>query len=326
MRLLAETSLVRPRRGLSLRSPSFRAAFAAGALLLVGGALWAGGCGASSPGSAKTPADRIVARVNGRPIRESQVTALLAEARLANQTTTEKKALDGVIDEELLRQEAERLGVTPPTALVEARLRVLERQVGGAAALDKALKSVRLTRAQLRERLAVVALGERVAAAKFPKLRVTRRAAEAYYRRHLFVFTEPAAVKLGDIVVRFERMADDAIERIRGGQSFYETAKTFIRDPELKRAGGQLGWVRTDTLPTAMAKAVAKMSPGQISEPVRSWGGFNVIKLYARRAARTIPFAKVESQVRAAALSQRRAAALRRWLDEARASAQIDRI
>jgi foldase protein PrsA len=311
--------VTRPRRGLLPCRLPYSAALAACALLLVGG------CGASSPGSAKSPADPIVVRVNGRPIHESQVAAVIGEARLVNQTTTEKQALDGVIDEELLRQEAERLGVTPPASLVEARLRALERRVGGAAALDEALKSVSLTRAQLSERLAVVVLGERVAAAKFPKLRVTRRDAEAYYRRHLFVFTAPAAVKLGDIVVRTERMAEGAIERIRGGHSFYETAKTFIRDPEQKRVGGQLGWVRTDTLPTAIAKAVAKLSPGQISEPVQSLGGFNVIKLYARRAARTTPFAQVESKVRAAALSQRRAAALRRWLDEARASAHIQK-
>ncbi len=302
-----------------------RLALAACFLLIAGGALWAGGCSAKSPETTKSPTDRIVARVNGRPIRQSQVQAVIAEARLVNQSTTEKQALDGVIDEELLRQEAERLGVAPPPALVEARLRALERRVGGATALDEALKGVRLTRAQLRERLAVVVLGERVAVAKFPKLRVTRRDAEAYYRRHLFVFTAPAAVKLGDIVARTERMAQGAIERIRGGQSFRETARQFNRDPQLRDAFGQLGWVRTDTLPTAIAKAVAKLSPGQISEPVQSLGGFNVLKLYARRAARTVPFARVAAKVRAAALSQRRAAALRRWLDEARASARIER-
>lgn len=303
----------------------YRAALAACAFLLAGGALWAGGCGASSPESATSPADPVVARVNGRPVHEGQVAAVIGEARLVNQTITEAQALDGVIDEELLRQEAERLGVAPPATLVEARVRALERRVGGAAALDETLKSVRLTRAQLRERLAVVVLGERVAVAKFPQLRVTRRDAQAYYRRHLFVFTAPAAVKLGDIVVHTERMAEGAIERIRGGQSFYETAKMFIRDPEQKQVGGQLGWVRADTLPTAIARAVVKLSPGQISEPVQSLGGFNVIKLYARRAARTTPFAQVEAQVRAAALSRRRAAALRRWLDEARASAHIER-
>ena len=296
----------------------------AAAVLLVGGALVAGACGTSSPGSAEVAADPIVATVDGQPIHKSQVTALIGEARLTNQDITEKRALNGIIDEELLRQEAGRLGVVPPTSLVEARFGALERQVGDAAALDKALEGVGLTRAQLRERLRVVVLGERVAAAKFPQLKVTRREAEVYYRRHLFVFTTPAAVKLGDISVRTEQMARGAIQRILNGQSFSETAKTFNRDPELKRTAGQLGWVTTDTLPTLVAKAVAKLRPGQISEPVQSLGSFNVLKLYARRAARTIPFARVESKVRAAALSQRRAAALRRWLDRARARATIE--
>jgi foldase protein PrsA len=324
VRALADISVISPRRDLVSWPRRRRAVLVAVAMLIVGSALIAGACGASSPGSAGPTADPIVAMVDGQPIHRSQVTALVGEARLTNQEITEKDALDGVIDEELLRQEAGRLGVTPPASLVEARFGALERQVGDAAALDKALKGVGLTRAQLRERLSVVVLGERVAAAEFPKLQVTRREAEAYYRRHLFVFTTPAAVKLGDISVRTEQMARGAIQSIRDGESFSETAKTFNRDPELKRTAGQLGWVTTDTLPTTVAKAIAKLRPGQISEPVQSLGSFNVLKLYARRAARTIPFARVESEVRAAALSQRRAAALRRWLDRARAKAEIE--
>ena len=138
------------------------------------------------------------------------------------------------------------------------------------------------------------------------------------------MFTRPAAVKLGEIKVRTEQMARGAIKSVRDGRSFYETAKTFNRDPELKRVGGQLGWVSADTLPTPIAKAVAKLRPGQVSEPVPSFGGYDVLKLYARRPARTTPFAEVASEVRQAALSQRRAAALRRWLDRARAEADIE--
>ena len=249
----------------------------------MGGALWVGGCGAGSPGSARSPADPVVARVNGRPVHESRVAAVIAEARLVNQTITEAQALDGVIDEELLRQEAERLGVAPPAALVEARVRALERRVGGAAALDEALKSVRLTRAQLRERLAVVVLGERVAAAKFPQLRVTRRAAQAYYRRHLFVFTAPAAVKLGDIVVRTKRMA-------RGRHRAYPRRPELLRDgedvhhatPSRSGSAGSLAGCAPTRCRRRSPGLWRSCSPGQISEPVQSLGGFNVIKLYAQ--------------------------------------------
>jgi parvulin-like peptidyl-prolyl isomerase len=293
------------------------------AVLVALGATFVGACSRSSRAGATNPPDPVVATVSGRPIHESRVSALLGESRLIDRAITRKQALKGIVDEELLRQEAERLGVTLPQALVDARLRDLERRVGGAAALDKVLKSVRLTRAQLRERLAVVVLGDRLAAAKSPTMSVTRPEAEAYYRRHLFVFTAPAAVKLGEIVVRNVQMARGAIRAIRGGTSFYETAKTFNRDPLLRRIGGQLGWVRTDTLPGPIAKAIAKLRPGQISGPVRTVSGCSVLRLYGRRAARTIPFAEVERQVTASALSQRRAAALRRWLDRARDKAQV---
>jgi len=319
---LADTSSIPAGRAVVSRSRRRHALPVLLAVLLASGALAA--CGASGDGGATKAADRVVATVDGRPVYQSQVDALLGEARLAGDGTSGQEALDGVIDEELLRGEAERVGATVPASEVERRIRDLEDQVGGPDALDEALAAVDLTRAQLGERLGVVALGERLAAVKFPGLEVTRAQALDYYRSRLFVFTRPAAVKLGEIKVRTEQMAQGAIKSVRDGRSFFETAKTFNRDPELKRVGGQLGWVSADTLPTPIAKAVAKLRPGQVSEPVPSFGGYDVLKLYARRPARTTPFAEVASEVREAALSQRRAAALRRWLDRARAEADIE--
>jgi len=283
------------------------------------------GCGSDSRGVTPTPSSEIVATVNGHPVDRARADAVMSEARLAGNAIRAEEAVDSAIEEELLRQEADRLGIAVSAASVDARVKALERRLGGAAALDEALRAADFPREQLRERLAVVALGERVGAAKFSDMSVSRTRSNAYYRRHLDLFTTPAEVKLGDIICKTERLAAGAIDRIREGQSFYATARQFSSDPELKKAGGQLGWLRLDSLPAPIARAVANMEPGQVSALPVAHNGFHVLKVYARRAKRTAPFAEVDRQIRSLLLARQRDAALRRWLDDTRAGAQIEK-
>jgi foldase protein PrsA len=283
------------------------------------------GCGSDSHGATPGPSTAVVATVNGHPVDRGRVDAVMSEARFAGREISEEKALDSAIEEELLRQEADRLGVAVPAGSVDARVKALERQVGGAAALDEALRGAAFPRGQLRERLAVVALGERVGAVKFSDMSVSRSRSRAYYRRHLDLFAKPAEAKLGDIVCKTERLASGAIDRIREGQGFYATARQFSGDPELKKAGGQLGWVPVSSLPEPIGHAVAQMEPGEVSAMPVTYNGFHVLKLYARRAERTAPFAEVDRPIRSLLLARQRDAALRRWLNEARAGAQIEK-
>ena len=48
-------------------------------------------------------------------------------------------------------------------------------------------------------------------------------------------------------------------------------------------SGGDLGWRKTTQLPTLFISALDDLSPGQISEPIRSNAGYHLLKLYDRR-------------------------------------------
>ena len=47
--------------------------------------------------------------------------------------------------------------------------------------------------------------------------------------------------------------------------------------------GGDLGWHRVDELPAAFAAEIEKMQPGEVSQPLRTPGGFTIFKLVERR-------------------------------------------
>jgi foldase protein PrsA len=300
-----------------------RRRLAGGALAVVGRAGVAravAGCGGATAKPVASPQPEVAARVNGQPIFKRQVAEAQAEARLGKQQLSYSDALDQLIGEELLRQEARRLHVTVPATDIEARYRQVAASSGGEEALLAALKSGGLTADQLKRRIEVVLLQERLAAAKFADRAATLEQAKTYYDRHRSLFRRGAGVRLGDINVKSENLALGVIDWIDKGHSFKRTASQYIR------SDGMLGWISVASLPKPMAEAVARMRVGQISRPVQALGDWHVLKLYGRRAAVAVPFAQVEKSLRAQLTKQRQLAALVAWAKKARAAATVEKL
>jgi peptidyl-prolyl cis-trans isomerase C len=83
------------------------------------------------------------------------------------------------------------------------------------------------------------------------------------------------------LVVATEDQAKDALKRIKGGEDFGKVAAEVSKDPGAKN--GDLGWrVKEEWLPE-FAEQVVKLSPGQVSDPVKTQVGWHVIKLVEKR-------------------------------------------
>jgi peptidyl-prolyl cis-trans isomerase C len=83
------------------------------------------------------------------------------------------------------------------------------------------------------------------------------------------------------LVVSSEDQVKDALKRIKAGEDFGKVAAEVSKDPGAKN--GDLGWrVKDEWLPE-FADQVSKLSPGQISDPVKTQVGWHVIKLVEKR-------------------------------------------
>jgi peptidyl-prolyl cis-trans isomerase SurA len=79
-----------------------------------------------------------------------------------------------------------------------------------------------------------------------------------------------------------QRFAETVIGELRAGASFAMVAAQFSQT-QTALEGGQLGWIQSNQLDPAVARIVAEMPPGAISNPVRVPGGFTVVSLQAKR-------------------------------------------
>ena len=286
------------------------------------------GCGAepTAPSPSPTaPSPSLAARVDGRDVPVSAVEGVRAESRLLGEDLSEQEAFDQAVERELLRREAERLGVTADKDSVQQRVDAVTTQLGGEAGLEAALKKAGMTRAQLQESLEEAELLAAVAKAKFPELRATAAQARRFYERNREGFTTPAAVDLGAIFVRNEGIAGNALSRLEEGRPFEEVSRQFSIDPQLKDNAGHLGWIDPSSLPGKLATVVGTMRKGEVSAPVAAGGGVWILKVFDRRAERTTPFSEVREGIVGQLTRSKQTLALEDWLAKERKSADVTR-
>jgi peptidyl-prolyl cis-trans isomerase SurA len=254
--------------------------------------------------------DRIVAVVNKDVITASELNEAIgsAERHLRRQGTQ-------LPPRELLeRQMLERLVIEKAQLMMarETGIRVDELQ------LDRAVQRVaeqnRMTLAEFRaalERDGVVFaayrddLREQIILSRLREREVMDRIQVSEGEIDLFLAemkapAERVEFNLAHILVRIpeqaspERIdaargrADKVVLEARGGGDFARLAASYSDAPDALQ-GGVLGWRAQDRLPDLFVSALSRMSPGDISEVLRSPAGFHVVKLLERRGAGGAP-------------------------------------
>jgi peptidyl-prolyl cis-trans isomerase C len=99
------------------------------------------------------------------------------------------------------------------------------------------------------------------------------------------------------ILVADEETAKQVAERAKKGEDFLALSKEFSKDPGSAADGGDLGWFTKDKMVKEFSDAAFKLEPGQISDPVKSQFGWHIIKVEEKRAKPAPQFAEVQDQI-----------------------------
>jgi len=97
-----------------------------------------------------------------------------------------------------------------------------------------------------------------------------------YQLRHILIATPEGASP--EELKRAKEKAQRLVQELRNGLDF-ATAAVAESDSQQALSGGDLGWRRTDQLPTLFIEQVANMKKGEISDPIRSGSGYNIIQV-----------------------------------------------
>lgn len=264
-----------------------------------------------------SPASPVVARVNGTPITSAdldrEAERILRREVTASSTGREqearRRALDIVIDQELLWQESQREGITVREQDVIRELAVLRKSVASPDALEKALREMEVSpdtvRHEVERRLTVMALLERRLG---NGAQISEEEVRRYYDRHPAQFRLPEKIRISHIVTRIdprwqrEKKAEARVlinqirQRLRNGEQFAVLAREYSDCPSAEK-GGDLGWFARGSL-TPQLELVAFSLPAMVvSDVVEDRYGFHLVMITGRKAARTVPFAEARPKV-----------------------------
>lgn len=252
--------------------------------------------------------------------------------------------LNDAIDELLLLQRARDLGVEFSEEAFQEALGNLKTQNN---LTDEqfaiALRQEGLTLDQLRQNFERSYMAQGVQQIEiYPRLQITDEELRQYYRSNAQEFMQPETVMLREIFMEVATQVRDnqtvfnvaqqeavqakmkaAHERILKGEDFATLAAELSESPS-KANGGLIGPVDVGQIAPAMAEVIKALKPGDMSEPVRTSRGYQMLQLQSRTESAPLPFGEVRQQILQKIRLERVDAETDRYLDTLRGQAEIE--
>ncbi|MGE0714452.1 MAG: peptidylprolyl isomerase [Alphaproteobacteria bacterium] len=260
----------------------------------------AGVAAAMSPAAAQQAATRIAAVVNEDVITEHDIEARLRLTAVAAGIDPTSEAaqrlrvqvLRGLIDERLQMQEAARANIKISDKEVAESVQRLERQnnmqPGG---FDAWLQQNGIERTTAHEQIRANAAWNRVIRRRYGRtISVSEEEIDEAVQQRLEAGSGVER-RIAEIFLPFDRVGEEEevqrlalrlIEQMRSGVRFTQIARQFSQSATAG-VGGDLGWVQPGQLDPALESAVANLSPGELTPPIRLPGGYYILLLIERR-------------------------------------------
>lgn len=247
------------------------------------------------------------------------------------------EAMDLMIEQELVKQAAEKEGISGDPAEVDKQIEELRKVFDTDEQLRMKLEGDGYTEASYRRHV------ERMAAAKAYLDRVRADAAdvrdaevERFYEENEDRLTLPEQVRVRHILLTWKPMGtqndraaihkqmEPILDRARAGEDFAALAREFSEDSATKGNGGDTGFFNRGTMVPAFERAAFSLEPGEVSDPVDTVFGVHIIKLEEREEPRLLPLDDVREQLRDYVREEKMEAVVDAKIDELRAAADVE--
>ncbi|RRJ61606.1 peptidylprolyl isomerase [Paenibacillus oralis] len=255
-----------------------------------------------------------VATVNGVEITKDQ---------LYNELVTQggEQVLSSLIDRQLINQEAKKQNITITDADIDAEIKdTYIAQFGSEEALNQALVQSGMTMEDLRNQLVTTLELTKLLE---PQVKVTDDQVKEMFETYKESFNTPEQVRASIILVKTEAEAKDIIKQLKEGADFAELAKSKSLDTATKEQGGDTDFFARGQKETAVEDAAFKLAKDQISDPVKTSEGYQVIKVTDRKEAHTATLEEKKEEVRKMLVNQQVSQMSATWLQNLRSNSKI---
>jgi len=257
--------------------------------------------------------DRVAAIVNDGVVLNSELDAQIEtvaarlraqKLELPPQNILRQQVLERLVLQEIQLQHATRAGVkVPDETLNAALLDIAKRNNLTLSQLPQALAEQGIDypsyRDEMRKEITLTLLRQRDV---LQHIAVTPREIDQYLEKQARTPSEHSEFNVSHILIAVSqeagtaqldqaaKRATEVYERARNGEDFAKLAVAYSNS-QTALEGGALGWRKGSELPTFLSDVVAKLKPGEVSEPLRTPTGYHIVRLNDERgggAAQTV--------------------------------------
>ncbi len=317
-----------------------------------------------SAGQDDTVVEEIIARINNNIITRADLRR--SQEQLKNETSQqpepagspseakerEQDLLRDLIDQQLLLQKGEELGISADTDLVK-RLDELRKQMHAEALedLEKAAQAQGVSWEDFKQNLKNSIITQHVISQEVGgHISVSQQEIQQFYDQHKNDMERPEQVRMSEILISTQNKAavkddkgqealpatpspevvaaaqakaDKVYDLLKKGGKFDELAKQYSDGPTADQ-DGDLGYFKRGTLSKDLEERVFAMSAGSYSEPVRTNQGWVILKVTEHQSAGVPPLKEVQGRVQEQIYMTKMQPALRDYLMKLREDAYID--
>jgi parvulin-like peptidyl-prolyl isomerase len=267
---------------------------------------------------------KAVARVNGTELIDRdllrEMYTIFPYAQQHNgfpkelESDIRRGALQMIIFEELVYQEAKRRKMTVPPAKLAGAEAAFRKQFSSPAAYQEFLKNeVNGSQAEMREKirrslLIDALLNQEVTAPSH----ITTAQAQAQYEKNSAQYKHGEILHIQSIsivppnetkavVEEAKKRAEDALKQAKQAKTYrdFGLLAEKLSDDDFHVKMGDHKPVEASTLPPPILKAAAKMKSGDVSDLIQMGSYYTIFRVEARTPAGTTPFAEVKAKLQA---------------------------
>lgn len=315
------------------------------------------------PGTKSVIIQRVLVKVNGEAYTQTDLERAQTEvlAQQNQQADVKKAPTDEVlrnqlleitpgiivraVNEILLLQKAHELGYKMSDDAYQRAVDNIkaDNHITDEKVWKQALAQQGLTEEQLRKNLEQQYLVNAVKQSEvMGHAQMTDQEAQQYYKTHQQEFMQPAKVVLSEILVAvatetvngqpsFNASADEAAhakaneihDELVKGADFAKLAAD-VSDSATKTSGGLIGDVNEADMADALRPILDALKPGEVTSPIRTSRGYQILRLNSRSPQQPKPFEAVRDEIAEKIYESRVDGETAKYLDKLRAQALIE--
>lgn len=245
-------------------------------------------------------------------------------------------ALEQAIEQRILYREADSSGFKIRDEDVEERINRIKKQYKTSEEfmklLDEAGETMSEFRARVRKQIVAVSMGM-MKRREFEKEAIILESDLAqYYQDNSAEFSHPERVKARRIFLAADKTPESRAkvkaqlealrEELALGADFAELAAKQSEGPEASE-GGLVGWVTQGDLVPEIESVLMALNAGEVSAPVETEWGFQILKAEEKEAAGVTPFEKARTEIEPLLRKKYADERYQKWMQELRKRSRV---